>query len=156
METIEISLTELLDKAQHHSVKELAAMYQTDYGSIYRVLSKHQVQAKKAYKAIDRESLEMALEQDATVEGMARTLQTTPATVSRAMGYYGMVKPRKAHTKARFVGERAFKVLSWIINHPDENLASIGRHFNCTREYVRQVRQCAINEGIINNDSRTD
>lgn len=156
METKEISLTELLDKAQYHNIKELAEMFETDYSSIYRVLAKYQVRAKKAYSAIDRESLEMALEQDATVEGMAKTLQTTPSTVSRAMGYYGMVKPRKAHTKSKFVGERAFKVLGWIIKNPDENLASIGRHFNCTREYVRQIKQCAINEGIINNDTRTD
>jgi DNA-binding MarR family transcriptional regulator len=150
METLSIPIQELLDKAPSHTISELATMYQTDYGTVYRILARYKVEALKAHEPITKEVLEAVFEEPTTVVEAAEQLHVTPATVTHAIKKFGLFGgTRKATVKSTFNGTRAFKVLGYIFNHPEENLASIGRRFNCTREYVRQIKEAAIAEGII-------
>ena len=153
METLSIPINELLEKAPSHTTNELADMYQTDYGTIYRILARYRVSALKDYDPISKEVLEAVFEEPTTVTEAAEQLHVTPATITTAIKKYGLFGGgRKPTTKDKFSGFRAFKVLGYIFNNPEENLASIGRRFNCTREYVRQIKECGIAEGIINGE----
>jgi DNA-directed RNA polymerase sigma subunit (sigma70/sigma32) len=150
METLSIPINELLEKAPSHTINELADMYQTDYGTIYRILSRFKVAAIKSYEPISKEVLEEVFEEPTTVTEAAKQLHVTPATITSAIKRHGLFGGnRKPTVKSTFNGTRAFKVLGYILNHPEENLASIGRRFNCTREYVRQIKECGVAEGII-------
>jgi DNA-binding MarR family transcriptional regulator len=150
METLSIPIQELLDKAPSHTISELATMYQTDYGTVYRILARYKVEALKAYEPITKEVLEAVFEEPTTIEEAAEQLHSNIGSVSYAIKKFGLFgEGRKPTTKDKFSGFRAFKVLGYIFNHPEENLASIGRRFNCTREYVRQIKEAAIAEGII-------
>jgi len=150
METLSIPINELLEKAPSHTINELADMYQTDYGTIYRILSRFKVAAIKSYEPISKEVLEEVFEEPTTVTEAAKQLHVTPATITSAIKRHGLFGgKRKPTVKSTFNGTRAFKVLGYILNHPEENLASIGRRFNCTREYVRQIKECGVAEGII-------
>jgi len=150
METLSIPINELLEKAPSHTINELADMYQTDYGTIYRILSRFKVSAIKSYEPISKEVLEEVFEEPTTVTEAAKQLHVTPATITSAIKRHGLFGgKRKPTVKSTFNGTRAFKVLGYILNHPEENLASIGRRFNCTREYVRQIKECGVAEGII-------
>ena len=149
METLSIPINELLEKAPSHTINELAEMYQTDYGTIYRILSRYKVSAWRAYEPLTKEVLEAVFEEPTTIEEAAEQLHSNVGSVSYAIKKFGLFGGRKPTVKSTFNGTRAFKVLGYIINHPEENLASIGRRFNCTREYVRQIKECGIAEGII-------
>ena len=149
METLSIPINELLEKAPSHTINELADRYSTDYGTIYRILTRYKVEAARAYEPITKEVLEAVFEQPCTIEEAAQQLHSNVGTVSHAIKKFGLFGGRKPTTKQKFNGGRAFKILGYLLNHPEENLASIGRRFNCTREYVRQVREAAIAESII-------
>jgi transposase len=150
METLSIPINELLEKAPSHTINELADMYQTDYGTIYRILTRYKVEAMRAYEPLTKEVVEAVFEEPTTIVEAAEQLHVTPATITTAIKKYGLFGGgRKPTTKDKFSGFRAFKVLGYIFNNPEENLASIGRRFNCTREYVRQIKEAATNEGII-------
>jgi predicted transcriptional regulator len=150
METLSIPIQELLDKAPSHTINELSDMYQTDYGTIYRILARYKVEAEKAYEPLTKEVLEAVFEEPTTIVEAAEQLHVTPATITSAVKKFGIFGgKRKPTSKSTFTGGRAFKVLGYIINHPEENLASVGRRFNCTREYVRQIKEKATSEGII-------
>jgi predicted transcriptional regulator len=150
METLSIPINELLEKAPSHTINELAEMYQTDYGTIYRILSRYKVSAARAYEPITKEVLEEVFEEPTTIVDAAKELNCTMATVTSAIKRHGLFGGgRKPTVKDKFNGGRAFKILGHLIAHPEENLASIGRRFNCTREYVRQIKECGIAEGII-------
>ena len=150
METLSIPINELLEKAKTHTTSELASLYSSDTGTIYRILARYQVKAAPANEPISKEVLEEIFEEPTTVTEAAEQLHVTPATITTAIKKYGLFGGgRKPTTKDKFSGFRAFKVLGHIFNNPEENLASIGRHFNCTREYVRQIKECGIAEGII-------
>ena len=150
METLSIPINELLEKAPSHTINELADMYQTDYGTIYRILARYKVEAAKAYEPLTKEVVEAVFEQPTTVAEAAEQLHCSVPTVVTAIKKFGLFGGnRKPTVKSTFSGTRSFKVLGYILNHPEENLASIGRHFNCTREYVRQIREAGIAEGII-------
>ena len=154
MKKLSIPINELLEKASTHTINELANLYRTDYGRVYRLLSKHQVSAAKTYEPITKEVLEEVFDEPRTLQEAASMLHTTPATIGIALkkhNFYG--RGRKPTVKSTFNGTRAFKVLGAILNHPEENLASIGRRFNCTREYVRQIKECGISEGIIKQEA---
>lgn len=153
METLSIPIQELLDKAPSHTINELADMYQTDYGTVYRILSRYKVNALRAYEPLTKEVLEAVFEEPTTITEAAEQLHVTVGTVSSAIQKFGLFGGRKPHTKDKFSGFRAFKVLGYILNHPEENLASIGRRFNCTREYVRQIKECGLAEGIIKQEA---
>jgi predicted transcriptional regulator len=150
METLSIPIQELLDKAPSHTINELSEMYQTDYGTVYRILSRYGVEAAKAYEPLTKEVLEAVFEEPTTIVEAAEQLHVWPATITTAAKKFGIFGgKRKPTSKSTFTGGRAFKVLGYILNHPEENLASVGRRFNCTREYVRQIKESATNEGII-------
>ena len=150
METLSIPIKELLEKAPSHTINELAEMYQTDYGTIYRILARYKVSAARVYEPITKEVLEAVFEQPTTIEEAAEQLHSNIGSVSYAIKKFGLFGGnRKPTVKSTFNGTRAFKVLGYILNHPEENLASIGRRFNCTREYVRQVKEAGVTEGII-------
>jgi len=150
METLSIPINELLEKAPSHTINELADMYQTDYGTIYRILSRYKVSAARAYEPITKEVLQEVFEEPTTIVDAAKELNCTMATVTSAIKRHGLFGGgRKPTVKSTFNGTRAFKVLGYMLNNPEENLASIGRRFNCTREYVRQIKEAAITEGII-------
>jgi DNA-binding MarR family transcriptional regulator len=150
METLSIPINELLEKAPSHTISELATMYQTDYGTVYRILARYKVEALKAHEPITKEVLEAVFEEPTTIEEAAEQLHSNIGSVSCAIKKFGLFgEGRKPTTKDKFSGFRAFKVLGYMLNHPEENLASIGRRFNCTREYVRQIKEAAIAEGII-------
>jgi len=150
METLSIPINELLEKAPSHTINELAERYSTDYGTIYRILARYKVEAAKAYEPLTKEVVEAVFEEPTTVTEAAEQLHVTPATITSAIKKFGLFGGnRKPTVKSTFNGTRSFKVLGYILNHPEENLASIGRHFNCTREYVRQIREAGITEGII-------
>ena len=147
METISIPIDQLLKEAPTHTINELADKYQTDYGTIYYILRKYNVEAASA--TISKEVLEAIFEEPTTIEDAANQLHCTVGTISSASKRFGLFGGRKPTVKGKFVGERSFKVLAHLLNHPEENLASVGRRFNATREYVRQVKEVAIKEGII-------
>ena len=150
METLSIPIKELLEKAPSHTINELAKMYQTDYGTIYYILSRYKVTAKPVYRRITKEALEAAFEDPKTIVEAAKELECNMSTVTSAIKRHNLFGGgRKPTVKDKFVGFRAFKILACILNHPEESLASIGRRFNCTREYVRQIKECGIAEGII-------
>ena len=150
METLSIPIQELLDKAPSHTINELSEMYQTDYGTVYRILARYKVEAAKAYEPLTKEVLEAVFEEPTTIVEAAEQLHVWPATITTAAKKFGIFGgKRKPTSKSTFTGGRAFKVLGYILNHPEENLASVGRRFNCTREYVRQIKESATNEGII-------
>jgi DNA-binding MarR family transcriptional regulator len=150
MKKLSIPINELMEKASTHTVNELATLYRTNYGKIYQLLSKHKITPVKTYEPITKEVLEEVFEEPTTVVEAAEQLHVTPATVTHAIKRFGLFGGnRKPTVKSTFNGTRAFKVLGAILNNPEENLASIGRRFNVTREYVRQIRECGIAEGII-------
>lgn len=156
METLSIPINELLNKAPNYTIKELAEIYGADYGTIYYILSRYKVEAKPSYKRITKEALEAVFEDPKTIIEAAEELQCTTATVTSAIKRHGLFGGgRKPTVKDKFAGFRAFKILGHLINHPEENMASIGRRFNCTREYVRQIKECAINEGIIKQEAES-
>jgi hypothetical protein len=150
METISIPIDQLLKEAPNHTINELADKYSTDYGTIYRILARYKVEAAKAHEPLTKEVLEAVFDQPTTITEAAEQLHVTVGTVSSAIKKFGLFGGgRKPVVKDKFVGFRAFKVLGYLLNHPEESLASIGRRFNCTREYVRQVKECGVSEGII-------
>jgi hypothetical protein len=156
METLSIPINELLEKAPSHTINELADMYQTDYGTIYYILSRYKVNAKPVYRRITKEALEVAFEDPKTIVEAAKELECNMSTVTSAIKRHGLFGGgRKPTVKDKFVGFRAFKILACILNHPEESLASIGRRFNCTREYVRQIKECGIAEGIIKQEAES-
>ena len=150
METLSIPINELLEKAKTHTTSELATLYSSDSGTIYRILARFQVKAASSNEPITKEVLEAVFEEPTTVIEAAEQLHCTAGTVTHAIKKFGLFGGnRKPTVKSTFNGTRAFKVLGYILNHPEENLASIGRRFNCTREYVRQVKEAGVTEGII-------
>ena len=149
METISIPIDQLLKEAPNFTINELADKYSTDYGTIYRILARYKVEAAKAYEPLTKEVLEAVFDQPTTITDAAEQLHVTVGTVSSAIKKFGLFGGRKPTVKDKFVGYRAFKVLGYLLTHPEENLASVGRRFNCTREYVRQVKECGVSEGII-------
>lgn len=153
MENPSINIEELIKEAPNYTINELAERYSVDYGTIYRTLSRYKVEAAKAYEPITKEVLETVFEEPRTLQDAATILHTTPSTVSYAIRKHNFISGRKPTVKSRFVGERSFKVLAHLLRNPEESLASVGRQFNCTREYVRQVKQCALNEGIIKQEN---
>ena len=153
METIAIPIDQLLKEAPNFTINELAERYSTDYGTIYRVLARYKVSALRAYEPLTKEVLEAVFEEPRTIEEAAEQLHSNVGTVSYAIKKFGLFGGRKPTVKSTFNGTRAFKVLGYIINHPEENLASIGRRFNCTREYVRQIKEAAIAESIIKQET---
>jgi len=157
METLSIPINELLEKAKTHTTSELAALYSSDSGTIYRILARFQVKAASAIEPISKEVLEAVFEEPTTVVEAAKQLHCTNGTITNAIKKFGLFGGnRKPTTKDKFSGFRAFKVLGHILNHPEENLASIGRHFNCTREYVRQIKEAGIAEGIIKKETASE
>jgi hypothetical protein len=150
METLSIPIDQLLKEAPNFTINELAERYSTDYGTVYRILSRYRVEAAKAYEPLTKEVLEAVFEEPTTIVEAAEQLHVTPATITSAAKKFGIFGGgRKPTTKDKFSGFRAFKVLGYMLNHPEENLASIGRRFNCTREYVRQIKEVSVLEGII-------
>ena len=156
METLSIPINELLNKAPNYTIKELAEIYGTDYGTIYYILSRYKVEAKPSYKRISKEALEAVFEEPKTIVEAAEELKCNMSTVTSAIKRHNLFGGgRKPTVKDKFVGFRAFKILGYLINHPEENMASIGRRFNCTREYVRQIKECGIAEGIIKQETES-
>lgn len=149
METIAIPIDQLLKEAPNFTINELAERYSTNYGTIYRILARYKVEALPAYEPISKEVLEAVFEEPTTIEDAAAQLHRNIGAVSNAIKKFGLFDGRKPTTKQKFNGGRAFKILSHLLHHPEENLASVGRRFNCTREYVRQVKESAIAESII-------
>ena len=155
METLSIPINELLEKAKTHTTAELAELYSSDVGTIYRILARYQVKA--ASSAISKEVLETIFEEPTTVTEAAEQLHCTPSAITSAIKRHGLFNgKRKPTTKDKFVGFRALKVLGYVLKNPEENLASIGRRFNCTREYVRQIKECGLAEGIIKQEATNE
>ena len=154
METISIPIDQLLKEAPNFTINELAERYSTDYGTVYRILTRYRVEAAKAYEPMTKEVLEAVFEEPTTVTEAAEQLHVTVGTITRSIKKFGLFGGnRKPTVKSTFNGTRAFKVLGYILNHPEENLASVGRRFNCTREYVRQIKEAGIAEGIIKQEA---
>lgn len=150
METISIPIDQLLKEAPTHTINELAERYSTDYGTVYRILARYKVEAAKAREPLTKEILEEVFQEPTTIAEAAEQLYVTTGAITSAIKKFGLFGgKRKPTSKSTFTGGRAFKVLGYIINHPEENLASVGRRFNCTREYVRQIKEVATAEGII-------
>ena len=154
MENPSINIEELIKEAPNYTINQLAERYSTDYGTVYRTLARYGVTAAKAHQPITKEVLEEVFEEPRTLQDAATILHVTPTTIGVALKKYNVFKgKRKPTVKSTFHGMRAFKVLGYLLNHPEENLASIGRRFNCTREYVRQIKECGIAEGIIKQEA---
>ena len=154
METLSIPIQELLDKAPSHTINELAEMYQTDYGTVYRILAKNKVYPQRVHEPITKEVLEAVFEQPCTIEEAAQQLHSNIGSVSQAIRKFGLFGGgRKPTVKNKFVGERSFKVLAYLLNNPEESMNSISKRFNCTREYVRQIKEVATAEGIIKQET---
>lgn len=145
---------EIVAAAQNHTIRELQAMSGLSYHRIWTLLARHGVVAKKKEPVgltLTKEALEAVYAQGPlTLEDAAKALNTYPSMVSAALRRHGMIKgERKQSTRNKFTADRAFRVLSHIIKNPGDNLAEIGRKFDCSREYVRQVKECATINGIL-------
>jgi len=150
MKTMSIPIDQLLKEAPNFTINELAERYSSDYGTVYRILARYKVEAAKAYEPLTKEVLEAVFDEPTTITEAAEQLHCSIPTIATAIKKFGIFGGnRKPTVKSAFNGTRAFKVLGAILNHPEENLAAIGRRFNCTREYVRQIREAGITEGII-------
>ena len=150
METISIPIDQLLKEAPNFTINELAERYSTDSGTIYRILARYKVDAAKAREPLTKEVLEAVFEEPTTITEAAEQLHSNIGSVSQAIRKFGLFGgKRKPTVKNKFVGERSFKVLAYLLNNPEESMNSISKRFNCTREYVRQIKAVATAEGII-------
>jgi hypothetical protein len=159
METLSIPIQELLDKAPHFTTKDLAEIYGTDYGTIYRILGRYKVKAKTEHVVktrLTKELLESVFEEPRTLKEAAGILQTNIHQVNLALKRHSMIRGNKKNVKGKFQNHRLIQMLAFMIKNPQENNVVVGKKFSCTREYVRQVKQVAVEEGIIQNECRTN
>lgn len=147
-------IEEIVAAAKSHTIRELQSMTGLSYHRIWTLLARRGVSPLKGapvQQRITKEALEAVYVQGPlTVEEAAKALDCSHSSLTSALRRHGMIGDgRKPSVKNRFVGERAFKILAHIKNNQGETMAEIGRKFNCTREYVRQVKECATINGLI-------
>lgn len=81
---------------------------------------------------------------------LCERLDATYPTIIRSLKAHGIVRGRKPTVRNRLrEGNRAFKVLGYIMANPETSHEAIAKQFLCTREYVGHVEAMARQEGII-------
>lgn len=71
-------------------------------------------------------------------------------TIMRSLKVHGIIQGRKPTVRNRIrEGNRAFKVLGYIMANPEMTHDVVAKQFLCTREFVGQIEAMARQEGII-------
>jgi hypothetical protein len=136
------------------TVKQLASKYMIKEGTIRFMLRKNKITPFKPdpiSKLVPKEELEALLANGwLGIHDMAATLNYSYHIVKKSLLFHGILKGRKPHTRNRIrEGNRAFKVLGYIMANPEMPLEVVSKQFNCTREYVSQIDAMARQEKII-------
>ena len=136
------------------TVKQLASKHMIKEPTIRFILRKNKITPFKPDpigKLVPKEELESLLANGwMGIYDMAATLNHTYHIVKKSLLFHGILRGRKPHTRNRIrEGNRAFKVLGYIMANPEMALEVVGKQFNCTREYVSQIDAMARKEGII-------
>lgn len=85
-----------------------------------------------------------------STEQLCQKLGKSYPTIMRSMKFHGIVRGRKPTVRHRLKdGNRAFKVLGYIMANPEMSHEAVATQFLCTREFVGQVEAMARQEGII-------
>lgn len=105
----------------------------------------------KLMQIIPKEKIEEALKDGwLPVMQLSQKVGATYYKVNQALIHHGILRGRKPTTRNRIrEGNRAFKVLGYIMANPEMSLQAVGKKFNCTREFVSQIEAMGRNEGII-------
>lgn len=146
---------EIVEAAASHSIRELQAMSGLSYHRIWTLLARRGVIPRKGApvsQKLTKEVLEAIYAQGPlTLQEAADQLSASPSQVAKALRSHGMAPAdeRIKSVRSKFTADRAFKVLAAIKADPNAYMAEIARKFNCSREYVRQVRECAVLNGIL-------
>lgn len=71
-------------------------------------------------------------------------------TIRKSLKAHGIIRGRKPTVRNRLrQGNRAFKVLGYLMANPETTHEAVAKQFLCTRELVSQVEAMARQEGII-------
>lgn len=127
-------------------------MYGVNYQTMYQMLKKHGGKAKSQHiikTRLTEEVLKQVFEEPRTLEEAAQILQTTSSQLGAALKRHRMFRGNGKTVKNRISGSRVIQIIGFMLKNPDAQNIDIGKKFSCTREYVRQVREAATNEGII-------
>jgi len=136
------------------TIKQLSEKYLVKGGTIRAFLRKNSVPPHKPNpndKLVTKEKLESVLANGwMGIHDMAAACNSSYHIVKKSLITHGILKGRKPHTRNRIrEGNRAFKVLGYIMANPEMALETVGQQFNCSREFVSQVDAMARKEGII-------
>lgn len=136
------------------TVKKLASKYMIKEPTVRSILRKNKIPPLKPNptdRLLPKEKLESLLVNGwMGIHDMSATLNCGYHIVKKSLLFHGILNGRKPHTRNRIrEGNRAFKVLGYIIANPEMSLEAVGKQFNCTREYVSQIDAMARKEGII-------
>jgi hypothetical protein len=136
------------------TVRQLSEKYSVKGGTIRAFLRKNSVAVLKANpndRLVPKEKLESLLANGwMGVYDLAAACNCGYHIVKKSLTTHGILKGRKPHTRNRVrEGNRAFKVLGYLMANPEMALEAIGKKFNCSREFVSQVDAMARKEGII-------
>lgn len=144
-------LEAILKDCHSLNIKQLAQKYSFSRATITKILKSHGIKPLKKTSIIPMEVL-MELLKDGwlSVEEMSRQCNTSYYTVNKSLRAHGVIRGRKPTVRNRIrEGNRAFKVLGYLMANPEMTLEAIAKQFLCTREFVSQVESMARNEGII-------
>ena len=136
------------------TVKQLASKHMIKEPTIRSILRKNKMPPLKpdpTDRLVPKEELESLLANGwMGIHDMAATLNYGYHIVKKSLLFHGILNGRKPHTRSRIrEGNRAFKVLGYLMANPEMALEAIGKKFNCSREFVSQVDAMARKEGII-------
>ena len=136
------------------TAKQLAAKHMIKEPTIRFMLRKNKITPLKPNpvdRLVPKEKLESLLVNGwMGIHDMAATLNYGYHIVKKSLLFHGILQGRKPHTRSRIrEGNRAFKVLGYIMANPEMALEVVSKQFNCSREYVSQIDAMARKEGII-------
>lgn len=135
-------------------VKQLSQKYGVHGGTIRAMLRRHGLKPIKPDPQrfiIPKEKLEATLANGwMGIYDLAAEFGCSYAKVNKSLKFHGILRGRKPTVRHRLRdGNRAFKVLGYIMANPELALEFVAKQFNCTREYVSQIDAMARKEGII-------
>lgn len=85
-----------------------------------------------------------------STEQLCKRLNASYPTIIKSLKAHNIIRGRKPTVRNRIrEGNRAFKVLGYIMANPEMSHELVAKQFLCTREFVGQVEAMARQEGII-------
>jgi len=135
-------------------ISQLHEKYGVAKGTIRAMLYRYGLKPQKPSPSryfIPKEKLEAVLANGwMTIQGLEEALGCKYPVIKKSMGFHGLLRGRKPHTRSRLrEGNRAFKVLGYLMANPEMTHEAVAKQFNCTRELVSQIEAMARKEGII-------